>query len=73
MDGTIFQSNATGDPASLGLNQVIQGWQLALPLIKKDGVIKIIVPSSLAYGCAGYASIPGDAVLFFEIQLLDVL
>jgi FKBP-type peptidyl-prolyl cis-trans isomerase len=73
MDGTVFDSNATGNPVTFGLNQVIQGWQLALPLIKKDGVIKIIVPSSLAYGCAGYSSIPGDAVLFFEIQLLDVL
>ena len=73
MDGTVFDSNATGNPISFGLNQVIQGWQLALPLIKKDGVIKIIVPSSIAYGCAGYGSIPGDAVLYFEIQLLDVL
>ena len=74
MDGTVFQSNATVNPVEpFELNQLIQGWQLALPLIKKDGVIKIIVPSSLAYGCAGNSSIPGDAVLFFEIQLLDVL
>jgi FKBP-type peptidyl-prolyl cis-trans isomerase FkpA len=73
MDGTVFDSNATGNPISFGLNQVIQGWQLGLPLIKKDGVIKLIVPSSLAYGCAGYGSIPGDAILYFEIQLLDVL
>lgn len=72
MDGTIFDSNATGNLISFGLNQVIQGWQLGLPLIKKDGVIKLIIPSSLAYGCAGYNTIPGDAVLFFEIQLTDV-
>jgi len=73
MDGTVFDSNANGNPISFGLNQVIQGWQLGLPLIKKDGVIKLIIPSSLAYGCAGYGSIPGDAVLYFEVQLLDVL
>lgn len=72
MDGTVFDSNATGSPISFGLNQVIQGWQLGIPLIKKDGVIKLIIPSSLAYGCAGYGSIPGDAVLYFEVQLIDV-
>jgi len=72
MNGTIFDSNATGSPISFGLNQVIKGWQLGLPLIKKDGVIKLIIPSSLAYGCTGYGSIPGDAVLYFEIQLIDV-
>jgi FKBP-type peptidyl-prolyl cis-trans isomerase FkpA len=72
MDGRVFDSNATGSPISFGLNQVIQGWQLGLPLIKKDGLIKLIIPSSLAYGCAGYGSIPGDAVLYFEVQLIDV-
>ncbi|MBM3433013.1 MAG: hypothetical protein FJX92_08470 [Bacteroidetes bacterium] len=72
MNGTVFDSNATGSPISFGLNQVIKGWQLGLPLIKKDGVIKLIIPSSLAYGCTGYGSIPGDAVLYFEIQLIDV-
>jgi FKBP-type peptidyl-prolyl cis-trans isomerase len=32
----------------------------------------LIVPSALAYGCNGRAIIPGDAVLFFEIELVDV-
>lgn len=72
LDGRVFDTNATGTPVSFGLNQVIQGWQIGLPLIKKDGVIKLIIPSSLAYGCKGYGSIPGDTPLYFEIQLLDV-
>ncbi len=72
LDGRVFDSNATGNPTSLGLNQFIQGWQIAIPLIKKDGVIKMIIPSSLAYGCTGYGSIPGDSPLYFEVQLIDV-
>lgn len=71
MDGTIFDS-ATGTPVTFPLSQVIPGWQLAVPLIQEGGLIRILVPSSLAYGCTGVGTIPGDAVLYFEIQLVDV-
>lgn len=72
MNGTIFDSN-TGTPVQFILGQVIAGWQLGLPLIQKGGTIRLILPSSLAYGCEGAGSIPGDAVLYFEIELVDVL
>ena len=67
------QFDATqGTPAVFPLNGVIAGWQIGIPLIKKGGVIKMIIPSSLAYGCAGYQSVPPDAVLYFEVTLVDV-
>lgn len=72
MNGTIFDSN-TGVPVQFLLNQVVAGWQLGLPLIKKGGTIRLIIPSSLAYGCNATGPIPGDSVLYFEIELVDVL
>ena len=72
MNGTIFDSN-TGAPIQFILGQVIPGWQLGLPLIQKGGVIRLIIPSSLAYGCTGSGSIPGDSVLYFEVELVDVI
>ncbi len=72
MNGTIFDSN-TGVPVQFLLNQVVAGWQLGLPLIKKGGTIRLIIPSSLAYGCNSTGPIPGDSVLYFEIELVDVL
>lgn len=71
MNGTIFDS-ATGTPVTFPLSQVIPGWQLAVPLIQEGGLIRILVPSSLAYGCTGAGTIPGNSVLYFEIQLVDV-
>lgn len=64
------QTNPVGP---LGLGGLILGWQIALPLIQKGGKIQVILPSSLAYGCTGFGSVPGNAVLFFEIELVDVL
>jgi FKBP-type peptidyl-prolyl cis-trans isomerase len=72
LDGTVFDSQ-TGTPVSFGLGGTIPGFQIALQLVQKGGTIKFIIPSSLAYGCAGTNGIPGGSILFFEVQLVDVL
>ena len=54
------------------LNGLIAGWQIGLPLIGEGGIIKLIIPSSLAYGCSGRNPVPGDAILYFQIELVDV-
>ncbi|MGB3162737.1 MAG: FKBP-type peptidyl-prolyl cis-trans isomerase [Chitinophagaceae bacterium] len=51
----------------------IPGFQIGLQLIQKGGVIKMIIPSSLAYGCSGQGTIAGNSILFFEVELVDVL
>lgn len=53
------------------LQNLIAGWQIGIPIIAKGGTIRLIIPSSLAYGCRGVGNLPGDAVLFFEITLVD--
>jgi len=71
LDGTVF--NPTTTPAEpFYLTQLITGWQIGLPMIQKGGTIKLIVPSSLAYGCRGRGSIPPNTILYFEITLNDV-
>ncbi|MEO7922266.1 MAG: FKBP-type peptidyl-prolyl cis-trans isomerase [Chitinophagaceae bacterium] len=72
LDGTVFDTQ-TANAITFSLGQAIFGWQLGLPLIRKGGSIKLIIPSSLAYGCAGKSPIPSNAILYFEIQLVDVL
>lgn len=72
MDGTVFdQSGAV--PYSKPLNELIEGWKIGLPLIQKGGHIKLIIPSSLAFGCSTtYNSMPPNSILYFDIQLIDV-
>jgi FKBP-type peptidyl-prolyl cis-trans isomerase len=71
MNGTVFESR-TGTPISFNLGGVIPGWQLGLPLIQEAGLIRLIIPSSLAYGCVGNEVIPANSVLYYEVQLVDV-
>lgn len=69
---TQFDASTPGNPIVLLLSRFITGWQIGLPLIKKGGLIRMIIPSSLGYGCVGNGPVPPDAVLFFEISLQDV-
>jgi len=72
LDGTVFDSSTT--PITFGLGDgIIEGWRIGLPLIQKGQTIRMVIPSSLAYGCAGRGSISSNTILFFEVQLLDVL
>lgn len=66
LDGTVFdqQTNFT-DP----LYDLIKGWQQGIPLIGTGGTIKLIIPSALGYGTSGSGSVPGNAVLVFDITL----
>jgi FKBP-type peptidyl-prolyl cis-trans isomerase FkpA len=71
MDGTQFDAGSS-PVGGWFLTGLIQGWQIGLPLIQKGGRIKLIVPSSLAYGCEGFGTIAGNSVLYFDITLNDV-
>jgi FKBP-type peptidyl-prolyl cis-trans isomerase len=66
------QFDASANPVSFLLSGVIKGWQIAIPLIKKGGRIKMVIPSSLAYGCNGSGSIAPNSPLYFEVTLTDV-
>lgn len=70
-NGSIFdQSSADG--ISFNLNQVIAGWTEGLTYFNEGGSGILLIPSRLAYGNAGRGSIPGGAVLVFDIELKSI-
>ena len=72
LDGSVFDSNTSTAGISFPLARLIRGWQIGIPLIKKGGSINLYLPPSLAYGCNGSGSIPGNSPLIFSIDLVDV-
>lgn len=74
-NGTKFDSSADhgSAPAQFSLNNVIKGWQEGIPGMKVGGVRRLDIPANLAYGAAGNPpSIPANAELVFEIQLVSI-
>ncbi len=74
IDGFVFDSSvARGTPASFPLNRVIRGWTEALQLMSVGSKWRLFIPPDLAYGARGAPpSIPADATLIFEVELLSI-
>lgn len=75
IDGQVFDSSIQrGTPAVFGVNQVIPGWVETLQLMPEGSRWKLYIPSDLAYGEQGAGgSIPANATLIFEVELIKIL
>ena len=74
INGTVFDSSIRrGQPAALGLNQVIPGWTEGVQLMPVGSKYRFFIPGELAYGKQGSPPVIGpDATLIFEIELLEI-
>lgn len=73
LDGTKFDSSYDrGEPVTFPLNRVIKGWTEALQLMPVGSKWQIFIPPNLAYGKDGNQRIPPNALLQFEVELLEI-
>jgi FKBP-type peptidyl-prolyl cis-trans isomerase len=56
----------------LGAGDVIKGWDEGVAGMKVGGKRRLIIPSELGYGKKGRGTIPPDADLVFEVELLKI-
>jgi FKBP-type peptidyl-prolyl cis-trans isomerase len=75
-DGTVFDSSYQRKQPiefTLGVGQVIQGWDEGIQLLKVGDKARFVIPSGLAYGSQGAGGvIPPNAVLIFDVELIAV-
>lgn len=76
-DGTKFDSSVDrGQPFefTLGMRQVIPGWDQGVAGMKVGGKRKLTIPPHLGYGQRGAGDvIPSNATLIFDVELLAVM
>jgi FKBP-type peptidyl-prolyl cis-trans isomerase len=75
-DGTVFDSSRLKNEPfviPIGVGRVIGGWDEGVPGMKEGERRKLTIPPALGYGPAGSPpKIPGNAVLTFDVELIQV-
>ena len=75
-DGRVFDSSYDRKQPidfTVGVGQVIKGWDEGLQLLQVGDKARLVIPSHLAYGSQGAGGvIPPDATLVFDVELMDV-
>ena len=75
-NGQVFDSSYSRNQPidfTLGVGQVIPGWDEGIALLKEGDKARFVIPSNLAYGSAGAGGvIPPDATLIFDVELMKV-
>lgn len=76
LNGTVFdQATEKDHPFTfrVGRDQVIQGWDQILQLMKLGEKRLVIIPPELAYGTRGQPpKIPRSATLVFEVEVIQI-
>lgn len=72
--GLQFETSVGGTAFTftLGIGQVIPGWDQGLVGMRVGGLRRLVIPSSLAYGGVRQGPIPPFATLVFEVDLTDI-
>ncbi|MBO3099892.1 peptidylprolyl isomerase [Gelidibacter pelagius] len=75
-DGTVFDSSYKRNQPldfQVGVGQVISGWDEGICLLQVGDKARLVIPSDLGYGAQGAGGvIPPNAILVFDVELMDV-
>ena len=73
IDGKEFDSSySLAEKPSFFLYEVIEGWTIGMQHFDKGAKGSLFIPSRYAYGKNPPAGIPKNAILLFDIELLDI-
>jgi peptidylprolyl isomerase len=74
-NGKTFDSSYDrGEPfqTTIGVGQVIEGWDKGVVGMKVGGKRKLTIPPSMGYGSQAAGEIPPNSTLIFEVELIEI-
>lgn len=73
LNGKVFDQQFERKPVTFEVKDLIEGWKEGIMYLKKGGKAVLIVPPHLGYGDYELNAIPPNSILYFEIEVQDVL
>ena len=72
INGKKFDSSRGGTPIAFRLNELIEGWIIAMQQMHIGDVWEVYLPAEMGYGKFSQPGIPGGSTLIFEIELIGI-
>ncbi len=72
INGKKFDSSRGGTPIAFHLNELIEGWIIAMQQMCIGDKWEIYLPAEMGYGKFSQPGIPGGSTLIFEIELFGI-
>ena len=72
IDGKKFDSSLGGIPMAFRLNELREGWIIAIQQMCIGDKWEVYIPAELGYGKFSQPGIPGGSTLIFEIELFSI-
>ncbi len=73
VDGTEIENTfEKGEPSTFKVGKVIPGWNESLKLLGVLGKGTFVIPSGLGYGMQSVNGMPRNAILVFDIEILEI-
>lgn len=72
IDGKMFDSSRGGIPVAFRLNELIEGWIVAIQKMCVGDRWEVYLPADMAYGRYSQPGIPGGSTLIFDIELVGI-
>ena len=72
INGKQFDSSRGGTPPTFRLNELIEGWIVAMQQMCVGDRWEIYLPAELGYGRFSQPGIPGGSVLVFDVELISI-
>ncbi len=72
INGKKFDSSRGGAPIAFRLNELIEGWIVAMQQMCIGDKWEIYIPAEMGYGKFSQPNIPGGSTLIFEIELFGI-
>ena len=72
INGKKFDSSRGGTPIAFRLNELIEGWIIAMQQMCIGDKWEICIPAEMGYGKFSRPGIPGGSTLIFEIELFGI-
>ncbi|MDE5733465.1 MAG: FKBP-type peptidyl-prolyl cis-trans isomerase [Bacteroidales bacterium] len=72
IDGRQFDSSLGGIPMAFRLNELIEGWTVAIQNMCVGDKLEVYIPAEMGYGKFSQPGIPGGSTLVFEIELFSI-